>query len=128
MTRRTPLEVATPELRVVLACRDRPCVGTDAAVWSSDRGPGGPKNDAVRAAEAAREAAALAICTPCPVRYECVTHALAVEAWLVWGGFDMARPAGRHAARVWLQLAAEIAADDGDQPGRRNQPTQWRGP
>ena len=43
MTRRIPLGVATPELRVVLACRDRPCVGTDAAVWSSDRGPGGPK-------------------------------------------------------------------------------------
>ena len=101
--RRTPLEVATPELRAVLACSDRPCVGTDAAVWSSDRGPGGPKNDAVRAAEAAREAAALAICTPCPVRRECVTHALAVETWLVWGGFDLARPAGRHAARVWLR-------------------------
>ena len=100
--RRTPLEVATPELRVVLACGDRPCVGTDAAVWSSDR-TGGPKNDAVRAAEAAREAAALAICTPCPVRRECVTHALAVETWLVWGGFDVARPAGRHAARVWLR-------------------------
>ena len=32
--RRTPLEVATPELRVVLACRDRPCVGTDAAMDS----------------------------------------------------------------------------------------------
>jgi len=100
--RRIPLEVATPELRVVLACGDRPCVGTDAAVWSSDR-TGGPKNDAVRAAEAAREAAALAICTPCPVRCECVTHALAVETWLVWAGFDMARPAGRHAARVWLR-------------------------
>ena len=101
--RRIPPEIATPELRAVLACRDRPCVGTDAAVWSSDRGKGGPKNDAVRAAEAAREAAARAICTPCPVRRECVTHALAVETWLVWGGFDMARPAGRHAARVWLQ-------------------------
>ena len=31
-------------------------------------------------------------------------------------------------SHVWLQLAAEIAADDGDQPGRRNQPTQWREP
>lgn len=88
MTRRIPLGVATPELRVVLACRDRPCVGTDAAVWSSDRGPGGPKTPEIRAAEAAREAAARAICTPCPVRCECVTHALAVETWLVWGGFD----------------------------------------
>ena len=109
MTRRIPLEVATPELRVVLACGDRPCVGTDAAVWSSDR-TGGPKNDAVRAAEAAREAAALAICTPCPVRRECVTHALAVETWLVWGGIDMARPAVHEEPDDALCLRREVRA------------------
>lgn len=100
--RRIPLGVATPELRVVLGCRDRPCIDTPADVWSSDR-IGGPKDTARRAAEAAHAAAATAICTPCPVRRECVTHAVAAETWLIWGGFDMARRTGRHAARVWLR-------------------------
>ena len=54
-------------------------------IVDSDR-IGGPKDTARRAAEAAHAAAATAICTPCPVRRECVTHAVAAETWMIWGG------------------------------------------
>jgi WhiB family redox-sensing transcriptional regulator len=59
------------------------CKGQDASLWHPD----GFRNQ--------REAAkAIAICRTCPVRTDCLEHALANDEWLgVWGG---TQPSERH--------------------------------
>lgn len=61
---------------------DGTCRGEDPALFFHPDGERGPVREA-------REQAAKAICSGCPVKVECATHALAVkEPYGVWGGLS----------------------------------------
>jgi len=58
------------------------CRGQDPSVFFHPDGERGPAREA-------REAAAKAICSHCPVRVQCASHSLAVrEPYGVWGGLS----------------------------------------
>lgn len=58
------------------------CRGTDPNIFFHPEGERGPAREA-------REAAAKAICSGCPVRVQCAAHALEVrEPYGVWGGMS----------------------------------------
>jgi WhiB family redox-sensing transcriptional regulator len=79
--------VMSPSLRIVQA---RPgwfdaaaCKGEDPSLWHPD----GLRNQTAAAQ-------AIAICRRCPVRMDCLEHALDADEWLgIWGG---TQPAERH--------------------------------
>ena len=62
---------------------DAACVGVDESVFFSPEAERGPSRRN-------REAVAKAICAVCPVRQQCLDHALAVrEPYGVWGGLSI---------------------------------------
>ena len=62
---------------------DGACVDADPAVFFSPDAERGPRRRA-------REAAAKALCSVCPVVQECLNHALSVqEPYGVWGGLTI---------------------------------------
>jgi WhiB family redox-sensing transcriptional regulator len=63
------------------------------------------------------QAAALAVCRRCPVRAECLDHALTHEKFGVWGGTGQ-----RERARLRRQRGIRLDAGTGGGPNQRRRP------